>query len=121
MPHPPPAGSSYPSGARPHGPVGLARVTGDSMRPTLAPGDRLLVRYAAPVREDALVLARFVDGTLAVKRAVERRPTRTGAPAWWLVSDDPDRGVDSRHRGPVPDADVLAVVLARVWPRPRLL
>jgi phage repressor protein C with HTH and peptisase S24 domain len=88
------------------------------MVPTLQPGDRLLVRYAARVRPGALVLARFADGTLAVKRAVERRQGRTGEPAWWLLSDNPDSGVDSRHRGPVPDADVHAVVLGRLWPRP---
>jgi hypothetical protein len=91
------------------------------MRPVLAPGDRLLVRYGGGVRPGALVLARFADGTLAVKRAAERRTTRTGQPAWWLLSDNPDQGVDSRHRGPVPEADVHAVVLARVWPRPRRL
>lgn len=91
------------------------------MAPTLAAGDRLLVRYAAPVRPGAVVLARFPDGTLAVKRATERRTTRTGGAGWWLLSDDPGVGVDSRHRGPVPDAEVLAVVVARVWPRPRWL
>lgn len=91
------------------------------MRPLLRPGDRLLVRYAAPVRPGAVVVARLADGTVAVKRAAERRTTRTGAPAWWLLSDDPAVGVDSRHRGPVPDDDVVGVVVARVWPRPRLL
>jgi hypothetical protein len=89
------------------------------MRPTLAPGDRLLVRYGARVRPGRLVLARLADGTLAVKRATERRTTSTGNPGWWLASDDPGVGVDSRHRGPVPDPDVLAVVLGRLWPRPR--
>ena len=91
------------------------------MRPGLAPGDRLFVRYGAKVRPGVVVVARFADGTLAVKRAVERRTTRTGAPAWWLLSDNPAAGVDSRHRGPVGDADVVAVALGRVWPRPRLL
>ena len=101
------------------GRVGLARVSGDSMRPTLRPGDRLLVRYGARVRPGSLVLARFADGTLTVKRATERRTTSSGRPGWWLTSDNPSVGVDSRHRGPVPDEDVLAVVLVRVWPRPR--
>jgi len=91
------------------------------MRPLLAPGDRLLVRYGAAPREGALVLARFADGTLAVKRATGRRTTRTGEPAWWLLSEDPDAGVDSRHRGPVPEVDVVAVVVGRVWPRPSRL
>ena len=91
------------------------------MEPTLAAGDLLLVRYAAPVRPGALVLARFPDGTLAVKRAVERRTTRAGAAGWWLLSDNPDEGVDSRHRGPVAEEHVSAVVRARLWPRPRLV
>ena len=59
---------------------------------------------------------RFADGTVAVKRAVERRPG-----GWWLLSDNPADGVDSRHRGVVPDDDVVGVVLARLWPRPRKL
>ena len=79
------------------------------------------MRYGARVRPGALVLARLADGTLAVKRASERRTTATGRPGWWLLSDDPSVGVDSRHRGPVADDDVLAVVLARVWPWPRPL
>jgi len=91
------------------------------MRPVLKPGDRLLVRYGGRVRPGALVLARFADGTLAVKRAAERRTTRTGEPAWWLLSDNPDEGVDSRHRGPVAEREVLAIALVRVWPRPRRL
>jgi type IV secretory pathway protease TraF len=88
------------------------------MTPTLRAGDRLLVSYRRPVRAGALVLARFADGTLAVKRATERRTTRSGGAGWWLLSDNPVAGVDSRHRGPVADDDVLAVVLRRVWPRP---
>ena len=64
---------------------------------------------------------KLADGTVAVKRATERRTTRDGSPAWWLLSDNPDEGVDSRHRGPVADTDVIAVTLARLWPRPRRL
>ena len=89
------------------------------MLPTLRPGDRLLVRYAAPVTAGGLVLARFPDGALVIKRAAEARETRSGDQGWWLLSDNPDEGVDSRHRGVVAESDVVAVVLARVWPRPR--
>jgi nickel-type superoxide dismutase maturation protease len=96
--------------------VGWAIVRGDSMMPTLAPGDRLLVRHRGSPRAGRVVVARFADGTVAVKRAADQRPD-----GWWVLSDNPDAGVDSRHRGVVPDSDVLAVVLARVWPRPRLL
>ena len=91
------------------------------MRPTLRPGDRLLVRYGAAVRPGDLVLARFPDGVLAVKRAVERRLLRDGSEGWWLLSDATHVGIDSRHRGPVAAAAVAGVVLLRVWPRPGLL
>jgi hypothetical protein len=86
------------------------------MRPGLRPGDRLVVDYRRGTRPGDLVVARFADGTLAVKRAAERRTTRTGGPGWWLLSDDPEVGVDSRHRGVVADEDVLAVVRFRLWP-----
>jgi len=99
-------------------PIGMARVHGDSMRPGLRSGDRLLVRYGAPVRPGRVVLARFPDGTLVVKRAADRRTSASGAAAWWLLSDNPDAGTDSRHRGPIVASEVLGVVVARIWPRP---
>ena len=89
------------------------------MTPTLRPGDRLLVRYGAEVRAQDLVLARFADGTLAVKRAGYATATGSGSSAWYLTSDNPAEGIDSRHRGPVDAAAVLAVVRGRLWPRPR--
>jgi signal peptidase I len=101
-------------------PLGLAVVRGRSMLPLLREGDRLLVHYGGDAIPGDVVVARFADGTLAVKRAVERRPGRDGRSAWWLLGDNPV-GVDSRHRGPVPDTHVLGVARARLWPRPRLL
>jgi SOS-response transcriptional repressor LexA len=88
------------------------------MLPTLRDGDRLLVRYGAQVRPGRVVLARLADGTVALKRATERRTTRTGEPAWWMLSDNAAEGVDSRHRGPVPDGAVLGVAVGRLWPWP---
>src|SRR4051812_20351645 len=99
----------------------MAVVRGRSMEPTLSDGNRLLVSYAAAPVADDIVLARFPDGTVAVKRAVERRVLRTGGPGWWLLSDNPAEGVDSRHRGPVGEDAVLAVVRLRLWPSPRRL
>jgi type IV secretory pathway protease TraF len=90
------------------------------MRPGLRSGDRLLVDYRRRARPGDLVVARLPDGTVAVKRATERRTTRAGEPGWWLLSDDPAVGVDSRHRGVVPAKDVLAVVRFRLWPLGRL-
>lgn len=103
------------------GTIGFAIVRGDSMLPTLRPGDRLVVRYGGRIRSGGLVLAKFPDGALVVKRATDRRRTRTGAPAWWLASDNPTQGVDSRHRGPIAESDILGVIKIRLWPRPMLL
>jgi hypothetical protein len=92
------------------------------MEPTLRAGDRLLVRYAARPRAGRLAVVRLppeADGTprpVAVKRL--RRPVDDG---WWVERDNPDTGVDSTHVGPLPRADVLALVVLRVWPRPSLL
>jgi phage repressor protein C with HTH and peptisase S24 domain len=90
---------------------GTAVVRGRSMEPTLRDGDRLLIRYGGRVRPDALVVVRLPDRPIAVKRA-ERRVDG----GWWVTRDNPDDGVDSWTVGPVHDDDVVAVVLARIWP-----
>jgi len=82
------------------------------MLPTLRPGDLLWVRYDVPPRAGELVVARFADGTVAVKRAHEQR-----SGGWWLLSDNAAEGIDSRHRGAVPADQILAVVRRRL-PRP---
>jgi hypothetical protein len=86
------------------------------MEPALRAGDRLLVSYRRAPRAGDVVVARLADGTIAVKRASGRRTASDGSPAWWLLSDDPATGVDSRHRGPVRDSEILAVVVCRIWP-----
>lgn len=107
---------------------GTARVSGPSMLPTLRAGDLLLVSYGARVRPGVVVVARLPD-VVVVKRAVERRTRFDGSPGWWLRGDATDEEVaaagatapvvDSRRRGPVADDAVVAVVRARLWPRPR--
>jgi signal peptidase I len=88
------------------------------MTPALYPGDRLLIGYRRTPRPGDVVLARFPDGTLAVKRVDSARTTSAGGTGWWLLSDNPGEGVDSRHRGAIADGAVVGVVLLRVWPRP---
>ncbi|HET7387711.1 MAG TPA: S24 family peptidase [Nocardioidaceae bacterium] len=97
---------------------GFAVVRGSSMLPTLHPGDRLLVRHGAVPREGAVVVCRLPDRAgpvVAVKRVVRREPG-----GWWVQADHQEAGVvDSWRVGAIPDTDLVAVVLARVWPRPR--
>ena len=84
------------------------------MSPTLSEGDRLLVLHGARPRARRLAVVRFGDGVVAVKRL-----EHLDAGGWWVTRDNPVEGRDSWSAGPVPEAGVLAMVLARIWPRPR--
>lgn len=93
--------------------LGLARVHGRSMEPTLLAGDLLLVLHGAAPRPRRLVVVRLPDGTVAVKRVLRREPD-----GWWVERDNPVVGVDSWTVGAIPDADVVARVLLRLPRRP---
>jgi phage repressor protein C with HTH and peptisase S24 domain len=82
------------------------------MQPTLRDGDRLLVRYGIPPKPGGLAVVRLPDGVVAVKRAVRREPDGS----WWVERDNPAEGVDSWSAGSIPEADVVARVVQRVWP-----
>ena len=91
------------------------------MLPTLAEGDRLLVRWGAAARRTArpgrLVVVRLPGGRpVAVKRFTRRQDG-----GWWVERDNPAEGVDSWLVGAVPDPDLLGVVACRLWPRPTRL
>ncbi|HVL85806.1 MAG TPA: S26 family signal peptidase [Pseudonocardia sp.] len=90
-------------------------VRGPSMSPTLTDGDVLLVRFGAAARPGDVVLARWPrrPGQLSVKRAVRR-----DGDGWWVLGDNPFGSTDSRVLGP---AHVVAVAVARLYPRPRRL
>ena len=90
--------------------LGVVLVQGDSMLPTLRPGDCLLVLRTRRVRRGALVVGRLHDrpGLLVVKRA---RAPQGGA--WVLASDNVE--APGAVGGP---GDVEAVVLGRYWPLP---
>lgn len=92
----------------------VVRVAGESMAPTLRPGDLLLLhRGATPVAGD-LVVADLPGGRgPGVKRAVRLEPE-----GWWLERDSPAAGADSWLFGAVAVPDVHGVVRARLWPRP---
>ncbi|GAA2820339.1 nickel-type superoxide dismutase maturation protease [Kitasatospora paracochleata] len=97
---------------------GTVDVRGPSMRRFLLDGDRVLVRYGAPIRPGAVVLFRhpLQQDLLVIKRAVGRRPG-----GWWMLSDNPLVTTDSREYGPVPAELVLGRVLLRLRPRPAWL
>jgi hypothetical protein len=81
------------------------------MEPTLRDGDQLVVRWGGRPSVGRLVVVRWPGRPLSVKRAVA-----VDADGWWVERDNPADGVDSWSAGAVPEGDVLATVVARVWP-----
>lgn len=86
------------------------------MEPTLRDGDLLLVRVGARITPGDVVVARLPEREgLAVKRAV-----RLDTDGWWVERDNPRAGVDSWVVGAIAAGDVVAKVVARVWPPRRI-
>ena len=107
-------------------------VAGESMAPTLRPGDWLLVdpTPARWPRRGTLVVVREPESDLVVVKRLAARPgdrivraagarTVLGATEGWLTSDEPDRGIDSRRYGPVDVEQLLGQVAWRYGPRAR--
>ncbi len=95
-------------------PFGRAAVAGDSMLPTLHPGDFVVVRRGRRVRRGDVVVLRRPDRPelLVVKRV--REVLSDGA--LWVAGDNPAASDDSRLFGAVPPACVEGRVVWRYWP-----
>ncbi len=90
------------------------------MQPTLSDGDLVLVarggRAARPQAGRIGLIRLPGDRPVAVKRLAFAQDD-----GWWVERDNPAGGVDSWLVGAVGEQDVLGVVQARLWPRPRRL
>lgn len=105
-------------------------VRGDSMLPTLLPGERLLVDRLA-YRRDSLRRGDIVfvahphrPGLRLVKRLVglpgdEIDGVTLGRGEYHVEGDNALRSTDSREFGPVRRADMLGRVWVRYWPAER--
>jgi phage repressor protein C with HTH and peptisase S24 domain len=84
------------------------------MVPALRDEDIVLVRWGVMPKAGQVVLVKWAGrpGQLSIKRA--SHPVDGG---WHVVGDNPYASTDSEQLGP---AEVLGVVKARLWPRPRL-
>ncbi|MFZ1854172.1 MAG: nickel-type superoxide dismutase maturation protease [Candidatus Nanopelagicales bacterium] len=100
-------------------PLTRVAVAGDSMRPTLHPGDWLVVAHAMPIRVGRIVVAQRPDrpDLLIIKRVHQQADDGS----WWLAGDNPRASDDSRTFGTVTPNLIRGVVVARYWPAPRLL
>ena len=90
-------------------------VRGPSMAPALSDGDVVLVSPWRRTRPGDVVVVSWARraGQLSIKRAAS-----PDGPLWHVLGDFPDASTDSRTLGP---AQVEAVVLGRLWPRPMSL
>lgn len=99
-------------------PLARFQVEDDSMRPTLDPGDYVLVnrwayRLRSPSRGDLVVLRDpQAKGRFLVKRIAEP----SGPNRWSVLSDNPDRGRDSRTFGPIEPQHIIGKVWMRLRP-----
>ena len=95
------------------------------MEPTLSEGDLLLALWGARPSRGSVVVVQLPPDRAGAARPVSVK--RIGGPdpgedtRWWLDCDNPREGVTSFDVGSIAPADVLATVVARLWPRPRKL
>jgi hypothetical protein len=91
------------------------------MRPTLVDGDLLLVRWGARPRPGRVAVVRLPSGPDGPRPLAVKRLARHTGDGWWVERDNPTEGVDSWLVGAIDDDAVVAVVLARLWPRPGIV
>jgi nickel-type superoxide dismutase maturation protease len=98
-------------------------VEGESMLPTLAPGDFLVAVKASALRRGSLVVVDHPGrpGYEIVKRLAAVPGDEVGgtvmAPGeYWVLGDHPDGSSDSRQFGTVTEGAIRGVVRLRYWP-----
>ncbi|HYT00180.1 MAG TPA: nickel-type superoxide dismutase maturation protease [Thermoplasmata archaeon] len=99
-------------------PLGRFRVDDDSMRPTLDPGDYVLVnRWAYRIRSPRAGEIVVLRDPEAPDRFLVKRISGTGGPSGLaVVGDNADRSRDSRAFGPVPPERIIGKVWLRLRP-----
>jgi nickel-type superoxide dismutase maturation protease len=97
--------------------VGRVEVDGDSMLPTLLPGDRLFVVHGLRPRPGDLVT--LPDPRSPARVVVKRVTAVAGDETVEVRGDNPQASTDSRTFGPVPARSVRGRVVYRYFPEPR--
>ncbi len=88
-------------------------VEGDSMLPTLAPGDRVLVRKGKRFRAGDIVVVKDPRDT---SRLLSKRVEGLSDIEAFVLGDNPNSSTDSRHFGPVPLDLIVGTVKMRYYP-----
>ncbi|HEX2193204.1 MAG TPA: nickel-type superoxide dismutase maturation protease [Acidimicrobiales bacterium] len=96
--------------------VRRVEVVGQSMRPTLEPGDRLLLTRSRRVHPGDLVA---VADPRFDRRTVIKRVAAVSSAGLTVLGDNPGASTDSRLFGTVPSAALRGRVLYRYFPASR--
>ena len=96
--------------------LGRVEVRGDSMRPALVPGDRLVVLRTRRLHPGHLVA--LVDPRAAGRLVVKRVATASRHEVT-VLGDNASASTDSRHYGAVPTTAVRGRAIYRYAPEPR--
>ncbi len=88
------------------------RVEGDSMTPSLMPGDQVLIDGNAEIAAGDIVVARhpFKKNLEMIKRVSEIDADEK----YFLISDNPAGSSDSRSFGPVPRGGIIGKVVSHL-------
>ncbi len=97
-------------------PLTRVQVHGDSMRPTLEPGDRLLVLRGAPLRVGDVVA---VGDPRAPARTLVKRVAARGPAGMTVLGDNAGASTDSRTLGPLAPDAVRGRAVYRYFPDSR--
>jgi nickel-type superoxide dismutase maturation protease len=102
-------------------------VQGESMAPSLMPGDFVIAVRATPIRAGVLVVLEHPGrpGFELVKRLAGSPGTsvhgrQLGPDEYWVLGDRTEASTDSRSFGPISSAAITGVVRFRYWPPSRL-
>jgi nickel-type superoxide dismutase maturation protease len=105
-----------PACAMKHWLVRRVAVHGDSMRPALEPGDRLVVvGFLRPRPGDVAAVVDPRDG----ERVMVKRVAAVDRTGVTVLGDNPAASTDSRTFGPVDPARVVGRAVYRYWPAAR--
>jgi signal peptidase I len=96
----------------------IVRVSGNSMLPAYADGDRILIKYRSsdlqPVHVGEVVMIER-EGELMIKRITRYEiGSHTGVGMITVAGDNKEESIDSRHWGAIPSRFVKAKVLFRL-------
>lgn len=97
-------------------PLRRVEVTGESMLPTLQPGDRLLVVRAGRFRPGDVVA---VTDPRQASRTLVKRVAGAGPAGVSILGDNPAASTDSRTLGPVAASAVIGRAFYRYFPAVR--